>query len=467
MRTLHADLEAMQKKVGVTSGNYPGLWKIVLSRAGQATKTYTGGSAALASHRIYKVVHIETEESQVANVLLDNFDGALTSLDFEVYQGIISYGFTTSGPTDRYSATAPLKVVSQDFVSIQGKLLLSLYLIGPSNLLASELAEEIYIQTEANPETYKTLIDDIADTTLISNAYANYPAHTITWDSEDGIVDTYAPADLFNVQLNDSRLAKILELLLPTQMVFRPEDDGLFHFFDPVISGATYDYEYKLNVVDDHTFIAKSLRKRFVSPNKIVVKSHPAHNPTGGQYTGNHTNATSFALLPLTETHYFRLLSDAQAAAIAQAMMTRIEVNMSVGTITVPMNVGGEVHDYVKVTDSRESTSMTGNVGFLMRTCEGTRFEMQISLGKQQANPRGILIPEASLAAFDVGIADVTDLAGILQAVVAQLEEGKREMVQVQASLRNFLEVWLVSFQNEGWFRKLTVTEELTIPVQE
>ncbi|KKM91140.1 hypothetical protein LCGC14_1231470, partial [marine sediment metagenome] len=37
--------------------------------------------------------HIETEDNGVATVLLDNSDNVLTSIDFERYRGVISYGY--------------------------------------------------------------------------------------------------------------------------------------------------------------------------------------------------------------------------------------------------------------------------------------------------------------------------------------------------------------------------------------
>ena len=46
------------------------------------------------------------------------------------------------------------------------------------------------------------------------------------------------------------------------------------------------------------------------------------------------------------------------------------------------MNVGAEVYDYVKVTDSRQGDSVTGNIGWITRHCAPGKFEMRFGFGE-------------------------------------------------------------------------------------
>lgn len=449
MRSLAGtNLESNQSGVGVTGLGYNPIWKLVLSRSGQSTQTYT-------KTRVLSIGHVEQEDSGIATVLLDNSDNALTTIDFERYKGIISYGFNDPTNGDEYSATAPVYVNGQRLFSAQGILVCQLNLIGIPNLLGVDLAESILELSDGDVRTVKTLISAVANAS--STPYTNYTNYTTTYDSEDTLIDSFKPKDLFRVGLNATRLNKILELLAWTGSKMRAEADGALHFFDPTISGGTYAYEYKLAVVGEHTFWDKELRNRFVNPNKEIVQSHPSHEP---QFSGNSTSATSFALFPETHTTQLRLASQAEASNIADAIIERYELNAEKGAVRVPMNVGQEVWDWINVTDSRQSDSRAGNVRYLKRNVQvpgrGGRlvFDMDIRFGKSAVLPLPILLAGQGVAPISTAsLADAyTALAQDLLATIGAVNN-------------------LISLANEqtdeGYFRKLTVTEELTIPVQE
>ena len=97
-----------------------------------------------------------------------------------------------------------------------------------------------------------------------------------------------------------------------------------------------------------HTFFAKAYQKRLVLPNKVTVASQTDDSPA---YTGNATDAASFALLPKQEFHQMRLASDAEAAAVAAAIIGKARLQAEGGSGVVPMNVGAEVYDYVNISD--------------------------------------------------------------------------------------------------------------------
>lgn len=131
--------------------------------------------------------------------------------------------------------------------------------------------------------------------------------------------------------------------------------------------GLGYDYTYEWNVRGSHNFWNKSVRLRFVNPNKEVVMSAPTHTPS---YTGSATSATSYALAPKQHTTYRRLASDAQGAAIAAAIIERYELDAEKGFAIVPMNAAQEIWDYVKVIDARQGDTRTGNLQYIHRDVE-------------------------------------------------------------------------------------------------
>ena len=364
-----------------TSRQVP-LWKIVLTRAGQDTKTYTN------TRLIAIRGHIEEEYNQVATILLDNSDNALTTLNFEMYKGVISYGYNDPTQGDEYSACAPLYVVGQRLYSSQGVLVCQLSLIGIPNLMGFDLAESSLDLTQDDARTVKTLLTAIVNKTLAP--YTNYTSYTATYDSTDNIIDDFRPKELFRVGENDSRLAKIRELLDWTGEKMRVEADGKVHFLNPTTTGSTYDYEYRLAVSTYHTFFSKELRNRFVNPTKEVVKSHESHDP---QFSGSDTSATSHGYDPKTHTSRLRLASDTEAANIASAIIERYELDADTGAVSVPMNVGQEVFDFINVTDSRQGDSRKGNVRYIRRDVEipqrrgRLKWDMEVRFGKVLLQP--------------------------------------------------------------------------------
>ena len=434
MRTLSTTLTAAQK-----SFTFVPIWKIVLSRSGQTTKGYDKT----------RVISITQTDGEGAEIVLNNQGNLVTSIDFEHYQVVVSYGcFTsvsrtawatgtayalddirvpttangyqyrcsvagtshaTTEPTwptdlgvtvtdntvtwemdgnsgDEYSRTAPMRVRAQELHSGRGILKCILRCIGMSQQMAEDKATAEYTQLSADTNTVQTLITAIAQVTLAP--FTTYTSFTVNYDSTDSLIGTFVPKDYFRVNLNDNRLEKIDWLLSHTGCKRREGNDGKLHILDPTNTGTTYDYEYEFNVSGSHTFFSKSVRNRFINPNKVIAASHPDHSP---QYTGSSTSATSYALDPKTQTVYRRLDSSAQAGLIAAALIEQYELDAERGFATVPMNAGQELWDYVKVTDSRQGDSKVGNIQFLQRNVkiptgnEGLTFNMMIAFGKVTA----------------------------------------------------------------------------------
>jgi len=479
MRTLSVKLTAEQKKL-----SYKGIWKIVLTKSGQTTRTYT-------NTRILDIDHEEEPYDQHAKVLLDNSDGALTSLALQGYQAVISYGMTTADG-DEYSPTAPMKCLAMDFLSMEDKLVCTIECMGIPNLLAEDRASGSYIPTEHDLKTVKDLIAEImagtaaspfsGDSAWVQNtAYAvdnivkrtdsneyRYicttagtshatteptwpdtigeivddgtvtwqcvgspvaifsacPTYTVTWDSEDALIDVYLPTDSLRIYKNSSRLAVLRRLLDFTKCIARFEDDGEIHILQPTISGTTYDYQYALSA--QHPFFSKANRKRLVIPNRIYVESQPND---GDSYTGNAIDTASYGALGYYINQYesARVTGNTQATSIAEAVLSKYQMHAQAGAARVPMNCGAEIYDYVLVTDARQSDTRTGNIGKItrkihydLRSQKITDYSMTFSFGawlsvRQQVNlwelhPSGFGNAGQNFARLNVGDLYVQDI---------------------------------------------------------
>ena len=350
MRDLSETLKLAQQ-----AGAINALVKLVLTLSA-TTYTYT-------KTRILNVKETGDGSLQSLEVKLDNADGELTKLDLRGYKGELSNGAVTSiGP--EYSACAPMWVLAQEFDSDPNKLECTLTLVGICNLMSTDEASEAYQPDEDDTKTVKTLVNQIAGASLA--CFSLCKAYEVVWDDGyDDLADTYKPKDSFRIYVGNNRNSAIDRLLDFTLNVKVIKADGKIHIFKPTTSGETYDYEYSLE--SGHPFFAKALRNRLVTPNYIKVQSRDDDDP---QYSGT-AQDPSYATLPdeLKKHHYKQtyLESNDQATAIAEAILAKAQMWCEAGAANVPMNVGQEAFDYIKVTDEREEDYRVGNIGRYVR----------------------------------------------------------------------------------------------------
>jgi len=378
MRSLSDTLTAGQKAADLIP-----LVKIVLTKTSEDTLTYTGT-------RILDLRHTEEGDRQNATVLLDNSDKVLTSPDLKGYQGIISYGVVT-GTGDEYSAAAPLKVIAQPLYSTRGKLTCELELAGYPNQLGEDRASGDYRPDEDDTKTVKTHLREIfgdSGVTLLS-VYNHCDSYDIVFGDEEGksvcdLLDSYKPRDSYSVREGSSRMERIKRLLEWTKCVMRWEDDGLPHIFAPTTSGSTFDYEYSL-ASGYHTFFAKTYRERLVIPNYIVVRSLLSQDTA---YSGSAEDTDSSDVMEKRRYYRFRVDDGDDCDDLAAAILLHYQLNAEKGYGFVPMNVGAEVHDYVKITDSREGNNRIGNIGYLRRHINLPKkiWEMRFGFGSPEVN---------------------------------------------------------------------------------
>jgi len=356
MRTLSDTLKAAQQ-----AGAINGLVKLELTK-GENSYTYT------------KILDIEEKGDgplQSLKLVLKNSDKVLTDLDLRGFQGVLSYGAVTSAD-EEYSACAPMWVLAQKFDSDPNKLECTLSLVGICNLMATDEASETYQPDQDDTKSVKTLVNAIAGATLAP--FTLCKAYTVEWDEGyDTLADTYIPKDAFRIYPGNNRLSAINRLLDYTKNVMLAKADGKLHIFKPTTSGESYDYEYSLE--SGHPFFAKALRNRIVTPGYIKVQSQDDDDP---QYSGT-AKDDGYDSLPaeLKKQQYKKtyLESDAQATAIAEAILAKAQMWCEAGAADVPLNVGQEAFDYVKVTDKREGDYRVGNIGRFTRNYNLTKNE--------------------------------------------------------------------------------------------
>ncbi len=408
--------------------------RILLAKAGQISKIYYIDSG---DDRILSVKHTEREWSQTAEVVIQDTDATLSALDLHGWIGSIGWGYG-----DDYSICAPMDILSQTTSSTPGSIATSLRMAGVFDMMSVDEARQAYRPDDTNGDTVKVILQKIAGAQF-PYPYYHTKAYTIIFDSEDGIIDTFMPKDYFSIAPRESRLSAFKKALAFTgckARVERTEGEfyGAIHIFVPTVSGSSYDYEYN-DAVTEHNFFAKSVRKRVIIPNKVVVESHPDHE---AYYSGEATDSDSFDALGRYIGAYIalRVESNDQCDDIAEARIKNLRLDASRGHGFTPMNCGQEVIDYVKITDSWVGDSRIGNIGFIRRkylnTGKPEDFSMEFGFGKTERG--GLTRP-----AFEQ-----TDLNTIME----YIDERFNELIQ-----------WLLDMLEV--IPKLHVEKQLVIPV--
>ena len=282
MRTLSADLTAAQK-ASVLNPKY----KVVFS--GPASGTYE-------QDLILLIDHFEEWWSQRATIVLDNRDGSITT-DFHGAKVVITYGLEPPYSSNTSDA-APLWVEDQTYNMVAKTVTITAK--GLPDLLAEDRASAAHVQETADLKTIKDLITevvkgtldtrlnsaaysvgdivipitpngfvfrvtavagdattgsspptwdlDIGDTTTDNNVtwknigkeltvFSHTKKYTVDFDSEDDLLDSFNPADLFTLGLNDTKLYALEQLLQYTKCVARFEQDGDVHILVPTVDG--------------------------------------------------------------------------------------------------------------------------------------------------------------------------------------------------------------------------------------
>ena len=336
--------------------------------------TYTGGTAAHYISAGYKDYGVKANEwlmigdAVLAQVEISDMDCKMrytyTADGIEVYDHCVSYDtvFDPSGAHTGANGAATLTDSSASFKTDQ--------LIG----------QVVFNTTDGS---FGTITDNDATTitaTLSGGADNDWDTNDV-YSVRDALMDTYQPEDSFKIFEGDTRLTKINQLLGYTTSVKRFENDGKMHIFKPVTAGSVYDEEYSLADAD-FKFFSKSTRESLVLPNKVTIHSYSMDTTT---YTGSATSAASYALRPKDKFIKAKLISNAQATAMAAAYISQLEIASQRGACRTPLNLAAELYDYNLFTDARQGDSRTGNLGVIHRSYNPSEptygWQMSLRLG--------------------------------------------------------------------------------------
>lgn len=452
---VNATLTALQKAGG------DALCRIVLTKHDSTVYTYGLDT----TDRILNLSHTEQEYSQTAQVTVNDSSGTLAALTLEGCSGVISYGYGST-----YSACAPLEVIASKTDSLQGRIVTTLSLAGVFNMMAEDEASAAYTPEDTNGDTIETILTAIANKTM--PCFTHCKSYAITYDTGYDTatqIDTFKPKDYFSVGFKESRLSAFKKALAFCKCKARVENASgvpTIHVFKPVTSGSTYDYEYDDAYGDYHNFFDKSVRKRLVIPNKVIVSNHPDHDDS---FTGNATDSASYTALGdryIIEHHYIRATGNTQCTNLATAIIQNYQLAAERGHGIAPMNCGQEVMDYVLITDSRVGTAgdtRTGNIGFINRWYshyprQPTRFGFEFRFGSLAIQGLAGTLPARGIKIIDETATTQTNIQVLFDEYAAQYDR-LNELADKYNELLDYL------INRAEVIPKLHVTHQLIIPV--
>lgn len=348
-----ADLEASYSDYGYPY-EYPLIWE-----------SYT------TKNRIKKVSHFKSLVKETANIALDNSDQALKDVDMRGNLINIDWGFLIDG----LAVTVPssnLQIMSQVYGSAEGKLICTLECKGITSLMDLDKSSEHW-ECDEN-YTVKQLVEGIVKATLAP--YNHCTAYDLVVHQTCETYETLKPGTGFFIGLNESRLDVLQFLLSHTNLYMRVENDNKIHLYKDV----EHAYTYALD--GEHTFFTKDNRKQGVIPNAVYIVSDDEDEDGVPLYSGHATDATSVSLYG--EVRWYEQIhveDNAEATSVAESLLANIKAQEKIVEAVVPMNCFAEVYDKVTITDSREDTEVTGNIGYLSRHYRPRIYRMEMGFG--------------------------------------------------------------------------------------
>jgi hypothetical protein len=296
-------------------------------------------------------------------IVLSNYDKALTDIDFRDYKAVLSFGLVISG-TAYYEAQPPQWVNKQESGSEQGKLTITLKTIGMISKMRLEHASIEY----TGGGNAKNMVDQILKATM--TPFSHCEGYSVVWHGDTGLsgINLYSPSENFYVGLNVVRFNVVRALMDLSDSFMRVENDEKIHIRIPVTTGTDYANTFSL---DGHVFFWHTRNDKLISPNHVHVESTVSedrgYDGDGNKvpdlvytYEGDAYDAASYALTP--ESYFveaYGLASDAEAQAMAEGIMNNIIVSEFKGAFECPMDFFLKLGHYIKVEDARSSGQAT------------------------------------------------------------------------------------------------------------
>ncbi|KKM74743.1 hypothetical protein LCGC14_1397290 [marine sediment metagenome] len=244
---------------------------------------------------------------------------------------------------------------------------------------------------------------------------------TLTVDSRDSLINVYQPGSSFRINEGESRLDIVNRLLDYTACYKRVENDDAVHTFIAPTSGNSY-------TSDKGDFYTHANQKALVVPSKIVVKSVDFEDDG---FTGSATSAASFAIRPITGAPIRATVTgSAQAASIAAANISRLEVNSQVGSSSVPMTNYEQVWNYVTVTNNWNGSTTTGNIAYLNQVSMGGNFQQFFSFGRQARRGIGGSPPKREVKTEEFILDNTTLNWGMIKNIFGIIDENTDDLYE-------------------------------------
>lgn len=308
-----------------------------------------------------------TIEVQPSNLAVMHPGILATAVGDEV---IIKWGYVGS---DSMVESPPLKVVSDSGLSEPGIGRLTYNCVGWWELLAGSRTVRDPSDPDAAPPIWAkdTTVRGILSELLQGRA-------AVYVDSDDGIVNVYRP--YYEADGLESTLTTVRNLLDMTYSYIRIRDDG-FHIVYPAVSDPiTWTYE-----LDGHDFFTRSHTAKISVPNRIVMVPELPTSDTAPEFVGVALDQDSIDKIGYMDmiTMDEGVLSLGEANSRADAIMTRLKAENSDGLAIVPMNIGQELYDKVRLIDARIGIEapMDHFIGMIRRVWTTNQYAMEIGLG--------------------------------------------------------------------------------------
>lgn len=199
---------------------------------------------------------------------------------------------------------------------------------------------------------------------------------TVVLDSSDGIVNVTKP--YYTARFNMSYIEIIQDLMNYTKCAIRMEGDSKLHIFSISSAPGSADYSYN----STHNFFTDLRDTTLILPNRIVVVNAEQMLAGMTAYSGEAKDDAAIArFMEVVQPIFADVRSDAEATAMAESRLSRVQKEATRGTIEAPMNCGQELFDYIKVDDDRADISYYGWVGSITREWEEGMYKITIGLG--------------------------------------------------------------------------------------
>ena len=275
----------------------------------------------------------------------------------------------------------PLFVVTVSGRSEPGDVLARFDCIGWWELLAVSRVVRDPSQSDAPPPVWPgdTTVRSILNEILVGRG-------NVFVDSDDGIINSYRP--YYEADGLESVLTTVRNLLDMTQSYIKLMSDG-FHIVHPSTSSPV-DYTYEL---DGHDFFTRSHASKITIPNRIVMLPELPTVDTAPDFIGVSVDQPSVDKLGFLDMISVDegIISQGEANSRADAVLKKLQAEGSEGIAVVPMNIGQELYDHVRIYDTRiQAVPFENFVGMIRRTWTSGVYAMELGLGGLMAHLSGL-----------------------------------------------------------------------------